>query len=259
MKPTPGRYPAHRSETALWRRPLRRFARRRAMPLLSVSRSGARARPRGPTPPQPVVPAWIFVSTSYIPPVGKTCFGSVGPSWKRAALGEGALPGKCSFANPVGARAIRRTPSVRPRHAPPTAGFTTLGPAGAEGLDDRPPGRARLPRGDRAREVGRGRVQRPQPADEGRLRDDGGAGVGAGARHPESPAAGGGLGRCGRRRGVGPRASAGLGPPQRPPAASGGPSLRWIWCSGRTPTAGPRGSLRLRRRQEAFVREFVAS
>ena len=100
---------------------------------LSLRSFGHGLAARNRHPPQPVVPDWIFVSTSYIPPVGKTCFGSVGPSWKGAALGEGALLGKCSFANPVGARAIRRTPSVRPRHAPPTAGFTTLGPAGAEG------------------------------------------------------------------------------------------------------------------------------
>ena len=124
--------------------------------MLSVSRSGARARPRGPTPPQPVVPDWIFVSTSYIPPEVTTCFGSVRPSWKGAALGEGALLGKCRLRNPVAGGALGRNPSARARHAPPTAGFTTLGPAGAEGLDDRPPGRARLPGRDRAPEVGRG-------------------------------------------------------------------------------------------------------
>ena len=155
--------------------------------MFSVSRSGARARPRGPIPPQPVVPDWIFVSTSYIPPVGKTCFGSVGPSWKGAALGEGTLLGKCSFANPVGARAIRRTPSVRPRHAPPTAGFTTPGPAGAEGLDDRPPGRARLPGRDRPREVGRGDPGRGDRRGPGRSRHPRGPGRGEAA----SPGAGG--------------------------------------------------------------------
>ena len=70
--------------------------------------------------------------------------------------------------------------------------------------------RGHRPGGRDGRWPGRGGVQRPQPARAGRLRDDGGARVGAGARHPGSPAAGRGLGGCGRRRGVSPRASAGL-------------------------------------------------
>ena len=57
---------------------------------------------------------------------------------------------------------------------------------------------------------GEGVYKRPEPARARRLRHDGGARVGARPRHPESPAAGRGLGRLGRRRGVGSQASADL-------------------------------------------------
>ena len=180
--------------------------------LLSVSRSGASgtaSRPETATPPQPVVPDWIFVSTSYIPPVGKTCFGSVGPSLKGAALGEGALPGKCSFANPVGARALRRIPSVRPRHPPPTAGLTTLVPTDAERLDDRPPGRPdATPLGSRTRVSHGGKAQGSSPRrDPGtRLRPDA---MGGSPLRRAGPTRGRGGVVIGRRKGLA-RPSAGV-------------------------------------------------
>ena len=97
--------------------------------LLSVSLApelGHGLAARNGHPPQPVVPDWIFVSTSYIPPVGKTCFGSVGHSWQAGARGEGPMHTKCRLRNPVAGGALGRNPSARARRRPPMGALPTL-------------------------------------------------------------------------------------------------------------------------------------